>query len=65
MINDLCPQVGPGNETCGASLLHSDRLMLVYLLYSNLEDVWSKAACERKSYVEIHAVCVECMQLNL
>ncbi|XP_028253967.1 osteopetrosis-associated transmembrane protein 1 [Parambassis ranga] len=47
IYTNISNQVGPGNESCGESLLHSDRLMLVYLLYSNLEDVWSKAACER------------------
>lgn len=39
-------QMGPGNVSCRDSLLRSDRLMLVYLLYSNLEDVWGKSDCE-------------------
>ncbi|XP_070705251.1 osteopetrosis-associated transmembrane protein 1 [Pempheris klunzingeri] len=39
-------QVGPGNESCRDSLLRSDRLMLVYLLYSNVEVVWRKSDCD-------------------
>lgn len=39
-------QMGPGNVSCSYSLLHSDRLMLVYLLYSNLEDIWTKSDCD-------------------
>nr|XP_046229760.1 osteopetrosis-associated transmembrane protein 1 [Scatophagus argus]XP_046229761.1 osteopetrosis-associated transmembrane protein 1 [Scatophagus argus] len=44
-MNISSDQVGPGSVNCSESLLHSDRLMLVYLLYSNLEDVWSKSNC--------------------
>lgn len=40
-------KMGPGNVSCRDSLLRSDRLMLVYLLYSNLEDIWSQSACEK------------------
>ncbi|XP_041832363.1 osteopetrosis-associated transmembrane protein 1 [Melanotaenia boesemani] len=39
-------QMGPGNVSCSYSLLHSDRLMLVYLLYSNLENIWLKSDCD-------------------
>lgn len=39
-------QMGPGNVSCRDSLLRSDRLMLVYLLYSNLEDVWERSNCD-------------------
>ncbi|KAM9339241.1 osteopetrosis-associated transmembrane protein 1 [Symphorus nematophorus] len=38
-------QMGPGNESCRDSLLRSDRLMLVFLLCSNLKDIWVKSAC--------------------
>ncbi|XP_006792548.1 osteopetrosis-associated transmembrane protein 1 [Neolamprologus brichardi] len=38
-------QMGPGNETCRDSLLRSDRLMLVYQLYSNLESLWEDSNC--------------------
>ncbi|XP_061742486.1 osteopetrosis-associated transmembrane protein 1 isoform X1 [Nerophis ophidion] len=40
-------QMGPGNESCRDSLLRGDRLMLVYLLFNNLKDLWSKSACDR------------------
>lgn len=39
-------QVGPGNVSCKDSLLRSDRLMVVYLLYSSLEDLWGKSNCD-------------------
>uniref|UniRef100_A0A3Q1ET04 Osteoclastogenesis associated transmembrane protein 1 n=1 Tax=Acanthochromis polyacanthus TaxID=80966 RepID=A0A3Q1ET04_9TELE len=39
-------QMGPGNVSCRDSLLRSDRLMLVYQLYSNLEDLWEKSNCD-------------------
>lgn len=45
----MCPHQTPANESCRDSLLRSDRLMLVYLLYSNLEDVWKISGCDRKS----------------
>lgn len=45
----MCLQMGPNNVSCKESLLRSDRLVLVYLLYSNLEDIWSKSDCDSKS----------------
>ncbi|KAI3364267.1 hypothetical protein L3Q82_011067 [Scortum barcoo] len=39
-------QMGPGNVSCRDSLLRSDRLMLVFLLYSSLEDVWKISNCD-------------------
>ncbi|XP_034383935.1 osteopetrosis-associated transmembrane protein 1 [Cyclopterus lumpus] len=44
-VNISSDQMGPGNESCRDSLLRSDRLMLVYLLYSNMEDIWRKSQC--------------------
>ncbi|CAB1343248.1 unnamed protein product [Coregonus sp. 'balchen'] len=38
-------QMGPGNVSCRDSLLRSDRLMLVFLLYNNLEDIWTSSEC--------------------
>ncbi|XP_072218265.1 osteopetrosis-associated transmembrane protein 1 isoform X1 [Leuresthes tenuis] len=38
-------QMGPGNVSCRDSLLRSDRLMLVFQLYSNLNDLWQQSAC--------------------
>ncbi|XP_078130847.1 osteopetrosis-associated transmembrane protein 1 [Sander vitreus] len=38
-------EMGPGNVSCRDSLLRSDHLMLVYLLYSNMEDIWTKSSC--------------------
>ncbi|KAG7239651.1 hypothetical protein INR49_028587 [Caranx melampygus] len=39
-------QMGPGNVSCKDSLLRSDRLMLVYLLYNNVQGLWTKSNCE-------------------
>nr|XP_061807009.1 osteopetrosis-associated transmembrane protein 1-like [Nerophis lumbriciformis] len=39
-------QLGPANESCRDSLLRSDRLMVVYLLFNNLKDLWTKAGCD-------------------
>ncbi|KAF0023602.1 hypothetical protein F2P81_024232 [Scophthalmus maximus] len=41
-------QMGPGNVSCRDSLLRSDRLMLVFLLYSNLKGLWDKSGCDPK-----------------
>ncbi|XP_037541435.1 osteopetrosis-associated transmembrane protein 1 [Nematolebias whitei] len=38
-------QMGPGNVSCRDSLLRSDRLMLVYMLFSGLQDIWEKSVC--------------------
>lgn len=39
--------VGAGDKSCRDSLLRSDRLMLVYLLFSNLDDIWKKSNCKQ------------------
>ncbi|XP_019750605.1 osteopetrosis-associated transmembrane protein 1 [Hippocampus comes] len=46
-MNISSEQLGPGNESCRDSLLRSDRLMLVYLLFNNLKDLWTKSACDK------------------
>lgn len=51
----VCLQMGPGNVSCKDSLLRSDRLMLVYVLYNNLEDLWKKSDCESKSSAGIES----------
>ncbi|XP_075940414.1 osteopetrosis-associated transmembrane protein 1 [Anarhichas minor] len=43
-MNISSDQMG-ANESCRDSLLRSDRLMLVYLLYSNVKDIWIKSDC--------------------
>ncbi|XP_028822061.1 osteopetrosis-associated transmembrane protein 1-like isoform X2 [Denticeps clupeoides] len=44
-------QLAPGNVSCNDELLRADRLMLLYKLYSNLEDIWGdnpqSAYCSR------------------
>lgn len=45
----VCPQTGPGNESCKESLLHGDRLMVVDVLYNNLQDLWGESNCQSKS----------------
>ncbi|CAM4694423.1 unnamed protein product [Leuciscus chuanchicus] len=39
-------QLGPGNVSCHDSLMRSDRLMLLYTLYSNMEEIWESAECK-------------------
>uniref|UniRef100_A0A8C5GVZ0 Osteoclastogenesis associated transmembrane protein 1 n=1 Tax=Gouania willdenowi TaxID=441366 RepID=A0A8C5GVZ0_GOUWI len=46
IYRNISDQVGPGNESCRDSLLSSDRLMVVYQLYSNLQDLWTSSNCE-------------------
>lgn len=44
------------NDSCRDSLLRSDRLMLVYLLYSNMQELWAKSDCDSESssfYVKV------------
>ncbi|KAM6915142.1 osteopetrosis-associated transmembrane protein 1 [Xenentodon cancila] len=38
-------QVGPGNVSCRDSLLRSDRLMLLYMLFNSLKEVWKASDC--------------------
>ncbi|XP_044025668.1 osteopetrosis-associated transmembrane protein 1 [Siniperca chuatsi] len=45
-MNISSDKMGPGNVSCRDSLLRSDRLMLVYQLYSNLKDLWRKSDCD-------------------
>ncbi|KAG5277174.1 hypothetical protein AALO_G00114420 [Alosa alosa] len=45
IFNNISSGTGSGNESCYNSLVRSDRLMLVYMLYSSLKDIWSVASC--------------------
>lgn len=47
IYRNISDEVGPGNVSCRDRLLRSDRLMLVYLLYNNLIDVWSRSSCKQ------------------
>ncbi|RXN16787.1 osteopetrosis-associated transmembrane 1-like isoform X1 [Labeo rohita] len=40
-------QLGPGNVTCHDSLMRSDRMMLLFTLYNNLQDIWTSAKCSK------------------
>ncbi|KAJ3606180.1 hypothetical protein NHX12_025701 [Muraenolepis orangiensis] len=44
------------NSSCRDSLLRSDRLMLVYRLYGNLQSIWTQAACDRCLGAEPHVL---------
>ncbi|XP_029903557.1 osteopetrosis-associated transmembrane protein 1 isoform X2 [Myripristis murdjan] len=46
IYTNISDQVGPGNVSCRDSLLRSDRLMLVYLLYDNLVEIWETSGCK-------------------
>lgn len=47
-------QMGPGNMSCEKVLLHSDRLMVVYNLYSSIMDIWEKSNCISESSSFLH-----------
>ncbi|KAK2890112.1 osteopetrosis-associated transmembrane protein 1 isoform X1 [Channa argus] len=47
IYRNISGTLGPANVSCKDNLLRSDRLMLVNLLYINLEDVWSKSNCKQ------------------
>ncbi|KAA0708516.1 Osteopetrosis-associated transmembrane protein 1 [Triplophysa tibetana] len=42
-------QLGPGNVSCHDTLMRSDRLMLLYTLFSKLNEIWTIAGCKRMS----------------
>ncbi|XP_061563489.1 osteopetrosis-associated transmembrane protein 1 [Cololabis saira] len=46
-INISSDQTGPSNESCRESLLRSDRLVLLSMLFSSLKEVWKASACEQ------------------
>ncbi|XP_014849395.1 PREDICTED: osteopetrosis-associated transmembrane protein 1 [Poecilia mexicana] len=46
-LNISSDQMGPGNVSCRDSILRSDRLMLVFLLYGNLATIWEKSNCKQ------------------
>ncbi|XP_034018163.1 osteopetrosis-associated transmembrane protein 1 [Thalassophryne amazonica] len=39
-------QMGSGNVSCRDTLLRSDRLMLVHLLFTNMQHIWSLSNCD-------------------
>ncbi|XP_036438211.1 osteopetrosis-associated transmembrane protein 1 [Colossoma macropomum] len=43
--SNITDTMGPKNTSCQDSLMQSDRLMLLYNLYSSLEDIWGSADC--------------------
>ncbi|XP_056150852.1 osteopetrosis-associated transmembrane protein 1 isoform X2 [Lampris incognitus] len=49
-------QMDTSNVSCRDSLLRSDRLMLVYLLYVNLEDIWVTSGCSDCVTVGLHSL---------
>ncbi|XP_012722782.2 osteopetrosis-associated transmembrane protein 1 [Fundulus heteroclitus] len=44
-LNISSDQMGPGNVSCRDSILRSDRLMLVFLLNSNMDTIWQRSNC--------------------
>ncbi|XP_036398506.1 osteopetrosis-associated transmembrane protein 1-like isoform X1 [Megalops cyprinoides] len=40
-------QLGPGNASCRDTLLRSDRLMLVFQLFHDLQQIWAISNCAR------------------
>ncbi|XP_053339969.1 osteopetrosis-associated transmembrane protein 1 [Clarias gariepinus] len=45
IYSNITQEMGPGNMSCEKVLLHSDRLMVVYNLYSSIMDIWEKSNC--------------------
>ncbi|XP_005802669.1 osteopetrosis-associated transmembrane protein 1 [Xiphophorus maculatus] len=46
-LNISSDKLGPANESCRDSILRSDRLMLVFLLYGSLDTIWKKSNCKQ------------------
>lgn len=40
-------QSGPGNVSCHDSLMRSDRMMLLYTLFIQLDEIWTSAECKQ------------------
>ncbi|KAM9798164.1 osteopetrosis-associated transmembrane protein 1 [Neosynchiropus ocellatus] len=70
-------QAGPGNESCRDSLIRSDRLMLVYMLYSSLDNIWTKSDCDNcltegqhsltnatLNFIALHNQTISCFEQN-
>ncbi|KAM8846760.1 osteopetrosis-associated transmembrane protein 1 isoform 2-T2 [Synchiropus picturatus] len=66
-----------GNESCRDSLIRSDRLMLVYMLYSSLDNIWTKSDCDNclteglhsltndtLDFIALHNQTISCFELN-
>ncbi|TSL47629.1 Osteopetrosis-associated transmembrane protein 1 [Bagarius yarrelli] len=45
IYSNISTWMGPGNVSCQDTLLRSDRLMLLYNLYSGVEDIWQTSEC--------------------
>ncbi|KAG7331653.1 hypothetical protein KOW79_005622 [Hemibagrus wyckioides] len=45
IYTNISTGMGPGNESCQESLLHADRVMLLYNLYNSFENIWNTAEC--------------------
>ncbi|XP_073348905.1 osteopetrosis-associated transmembrane protein 1 [Pagrus major] len=43
---NISSETGPGNVSCGESLLRGDRLMVVNQLYINLKELWDNSNCD-------------------
>ncbi|KAF7646354.1 hypothetical protein LDENG_00188950 [Lucifuga dentata] len=53
---NISDQTGPDNVSCRDSLLRSDRLMLVYQLYTNLDVIWTSSECNNCVTERFHGV---------
>ncbi|XP_064196500.1 osteopetrosis-associated transmembrane protein 1 [Anguilla rostrata] len=49
-------QVGPSNVSCRDSLLRSDRLMLVFVLFDNLQEIWKQSDCNHCLAPDLHSL---------
>ncbi|XP_029966478.1 osteopetrosis-associated transmembrane protein 1 [Salarias fasciatus] len=56
IYRNISDEKGPGNESCRDQLLRSDRLMLVYLLYNNLKDLWGRSNCDQCITENFHSL---------
>ncbi|KAJ8355660.1 hypothetical protein SKAU_G00184540 [Synaphobranchus kaupii] len=49
-------QMGPSNVSCKDNLLRSDRLMLVFVLFENLQDIWTLSDCNQCLAKDLHSL---------
>ncbi|KAJ8397639.1 hypothetical protein AAFF_G00436380 [Aldrovandia affinis] len=56
IYHNISDQVGPTNVSCKDSLLRSDRLMLVFVLFDNLRDIWILSGCDRCVAEGLHSL---------
>lgn len=47
IYQNISEDLGPGNVSCHDSLMRSDRLMLLFTLFSKFDEIWTIAGCRQ------------------